>query len=547
MQVQTDTESTETVSEDTLSQSTTSEGTADESAATTGTESPGMGAASSEAASVEQAPAEAAPDGDGSAKTEQPVDETLGTRAEVEVLGDCKRRITASVPVEKVREELDRNYKELASTVQLPGFRKGRIPRPLLESRFGKEIESDVKQSLLSVSLSEVIEAQKLDVVGSPTVTEVELKRDADMTYVVELEVRPEFELPQYKAIEVSREAVPVKEEDVEERLQALRRKAAKLEPVDLAQAGADSVYIGKYTLFRDAVKVKGGVDVSFLPVSKVLGPFFVEDLEERVKTWNISAGEPLKLTVRVPADYSDEVLRGKEAELEFVLEETRKSVLPELNDDFAKSLEKGSLDEVRADIRKSLEELARRDSDRKVEARILEKILGSTTLALPEGLVAGMVSRRRLEREYELLERGMPPEEVKATLVREWGAEQESPQGEAGETASTEPAPGGPESAPQPAAAASEEIRREIKEYFVLERIASNEKIYATEEEVDKRVYLMATMYGIPPGRLLEELRSSGRLEGLRTSLRSEKVRAFLRKEARILGPDGQPEAAQA
>lgn len=501
----------------------------------------------SEGATIEGSADDGAPSDDKTA-----ANESLGTRAEVETLGDCKRRIRAFVPREKVQEELDKNYKELATTVQIPGFRKGRIPRALLEARFGKEIISDVKQALLSLSLSEVIEAQKLDVVGEPTISEVELPPSADMSYVVELEVRPVFDLVDYKGLEVARELVPVRDEEVEERLESMRRKAAKLEPIDVAAATMESVYMGKYSLYREGAKVKSGVDVSFVPATKVLGPFFLEDLEERVKSWGAATGSSLKLNVLVPSDYSDEVLRDQMVELEFVLEETRKSVLPEANDEFAKTLDKTSIEEVRGEIRKSIEEWAQRESDKKVEAKIMESVLGSTSVALPEGLIESIVNRRRMEREYELLQRGIPPEEVKAMLVREWGAQQEAPP--AAEAApekdpSQEAPPGGAppistDNPPRQTPVASEEIRREIKEFFVLEKIASNEKIFATEEEVDKRIYLMASLYGVPPGRLREELRSSGRLEELRYSLRNEKVRAFLRKEARILGPDGQPEA---
>ncbi len=475
----------------------------------------------------------ASPEGNSSSESGGGQGESLGTRSQVESLTACKRRITATVPVVKVKEELDKNYKELASTVNLPGFRRGRVPRQLLEARYGKEIESDVKEALLSVSLSEVVEEHKLDVVGSPKVSDVQFQRDADLGYVVEVEVKPEFELAEYRGIEVEGESVAVKEEDVEDRLRSMQKKAAKLVSVNPSEAGMDGVYAGKYNLYRDGAKVKTGVETSFTPSSKVLHYFFVEDLPDRVQAWDATSGEPLKLPVKARGNIPDEVLRDADLELEFMLEDTRKVELPELNDEFAKTLEKESLDVLRAEVRKSMEDWSRREAEKKVETRILEKILSSATMDLPEGLIESITNRRRLEREYELLEKGMPPEEVKAIIVREWGGE---PGGEvaAGETA--------PASAP---VAASEDIRREIKEFFVLEKIASKEKIFSTEEEVDKRVYLMASLYGLPPARVRDELRSSGRLEELRFSLRNEKVRAFLRKEARVLGADGQPQVA--
>ncbi len=436
--------------------------------------------------------------------------ESLGTRAEIEVLGGCKRRIKASVPAEKVREELDRNYKELASTVRLPGFRPGRVPRKLLEARFGEEIEGDVKQALLSGSLAEVVEEEELHVVGSPKFDEVHFESGADLSYTVELEVRPELELIEYSGIEVVRETVPVKDEDVDERLKSFQRKSATLESVDPSKAGLDGVYIGKYSLYRDGAKVKTGVEASFTPSSKVFHNFLVEDLPERVKAWEFVSGAPLKLPVKLGADYPDEVLRGAEAELEFVLEETQHVVLPELNDEFSKTLGKDTIAELKAEVRKSMEDGSVREEDRKVENRILEKLVASTAMDLPEGLIESISNRRRLEREYELLQKGMAPELVKEALVREGSG-------------------------------STEDVRREMKEFFILEKIADKEKVFATEEEVDKRLYLMASLYGIPPARFRDELRETGRLDELRLSLRNEKVRAFLRKRARIVGADGQ------
>ena len=432
--------------------------------------------------------------------------ETLGTRSEVEELGACKRRIKASVPAEKVREELDRNYKELSTTVQLPGFRRGRVPRGLLEARYGDEIDGDVKEALLSGSLAEVVEEKELNVIGSPKFDNVEFQRGEDLRYEVELEVRPEFELGEYRGIEASREAVAVTDEDVEERLNSLRRRAAEPVALDPKEAGPDDVYTGKYDMIRDGDTLKTGVEVSFTPSSKVLGPFLVEELPERVAAWDPVAGGPLKLDVAIGANYPDEVLRNANVELEFSLEETKRLHFPDLDDAFAKLAGKENVDELRAEVRKSLDETNQREADRKVESKILETILAQTTMELPEGFIDNLRSRKRLEREYQLAEQSVPDEEIKETLVKE-------------------------------DAAGADELRREMKEFFVLEKIADKEKIFATEEEVNDRMSLMAQVYGVPSASLREDLRKTGRLEQLRLSIRHEKVRAFLRKKAQVSG----------
>jgi hypothetical protein len=144
-----------------------------------------------------------------------------------------------------------------------------------------------------------------------------------------------------------------------------------------------------------------------------------------------------------------------------------------------------------------------------------LGDILANVSMELPEGLVEAQASRWRQNREYELLvEQGMSAEQVKEAVEKE-------------------------------GASAGEDLRREMRLFFCLDRIGEEEKIFVTEDEVDDRVRLMAAYYGAPAARLREQMRESGRIEDLRANLRQDKVRAFLRRKARILGSDGQPEGA--
>lgn len=448
---------------------------------------------------------------------ERPEQEPLGTRSEIEVLDACKRKIKAAIPAEKVRAEFDKSYRELGRTVQLPGFRPGRVPRRLLEVRFGEEIENQLKESLVGVSFGEVLEERQLKVIGAPRFDNIEYRKDADLTYEVELEVRPEFDLPAYTGVEVTREPSRVTDEDVDAQLESIREDHGKLISIDPAQATADDFYYGKYQLFREKTRVKAPEEVAFVPSRKALGDFVVEDLAERVRSWDLQSGEPLRLDVTVPAGFGDEVLRGVAARLEFQLDDVRRKELPPLDDAFAAEFGKQTLAELRDEVRQSLELRARRQEERKTEEKILEKIAAGTTIDLPQTVLEGQRRRWRSRREYELLvERGLPPEQVKEELEREGGA-------------------------------AEDEVRAQLKAFFVLERIADEEKIFATEEEVDDRIHLMAAYYGTSPARLREQMKESERLDDLRVQLRHEKVRKFLRKKARALGPDGRPESPEA
>jgi trigger factor len=444
--------------------------------------------------------------------------DALGTRSEVEVVGGCRRRVKASVPADKVRAELDKNYRQLSQSIQLPGFRRGHVPRRLLEARFGEEIEGDVKESLLAESFAEVVEGKDLKVLGSPRFEKVSFSKDSDLTYEVDVEVRPEFELDGYKGIEVEWEGIPLKDEWVDQALENLQVKEAKLVPIGAADAGPEDYFRGTYRLHRDGVLVKTSETVSFVPATGRLEAFAIPDLPERCAAWDRSQespadpapGSPLSIDVKVPADYPDEVLRGVDVNLQFQLEEALRRELPPLDEEFAKHRGADSLDALKAMIRDELAKKLERDEETMVDERILEKIADRTAMDLPEGLLEHQKERVRLANEYRLLEEGHPAEEVERMLRVEEGQ---------------------PDSQTEP-------IRRALKSFFILDRIADLEKIFVMEREVDERLRHMALLYRAPLEVLRGELQKTGRLDELRTLMRHEKVRKLLRQNAKVVRP---------
>jgi trigger factor len=435
-------------------------------------------------------------------------DDSLGTESAVEVLGPCRRRVKARVPAEKIQEQFDHSFRELGKVVNLPGFRRGRVPRKLLEARFGADVASDLKAMLVARSFSEVVDERTLKVVGVPDfdLDGIELQPDADLEYEIEVDVEPEFELPQYKEIEVQAEPVTVTEEDVDKQVEELRQGAATLTAIEPSSAGPEDRYRGRYELLRDGVRVRAANEVAFQPASKVIEEFVIEDLAERVASWDRSSGDPFRVDVKVPGAFPDEVLRGVDVRLEFHLDEVLRPVLPGLDDDFAKKLNVESFEQLRREVRESLEEGRRRKEERRVEDKVLDKIVDAASMELPETLIKKQADRLRHEKEYRLLQQGLDKEAVDKKLALEESA-------------------------------VDEELRREAKKLFLLGRIAEEEKIVATEGEVSRRLTLLAGLYGLPGAKLREEFKASGRLEELRASLRLEKTRGFLRRAARVVG----------
>jgi trigger factor len=453
-------------------------------------------------------------------------DDSLGTVAEVETLGPCKLRVTARVEAEKVDTRLDKAYDDLIQTVSLPGFRRGRVPRRLLEKRYGEEVDKDIKEQMLAESFAEVVEEKELRLLGAPDYEKVEFSAGKDLTYETDVQVHPEFDLPKYKGIEVEREVVPVDEDAVDKELESLRRDRTNMVPIAVGDAGDEDQFVGVFKLFDGDVEVKESDQVAFSPKTGRLEHFSIEGLSELVKGWGRAAAgtsdaRPLVADVTVPESYPEEVLRGKDLRLEFTLAETRTPEVPELDEEFAKGLGCESVEDLRKTIQERVEKDAKTRENRLIEKSIIERLLEEADLDLPKDLI---------DRQRKLAEEQIEQKQLASGNDDEAPSEEEAAD-DSGKAATLREEAG---------EKAAEELSRELKEFFLLERIGEKETIVATEDEVKQRVQMMAMVYGVPPATMITQLRESGRLDEIRMNLRNEKVKAFLRKKAKISSPAG-------
>src|SRR6185369_13235550 len=287
----------------------------------------------------------------------------------------------------------------------------------------------------------------------------------------------------------------------------------AELAAVDPAQAGPADLFFGHYVLHRDGLRVHSRDDVHFRPDTGYLEGFEVSDLSEKVKARGDSPVFTLK--AKVPADYSEQVLRGSEVDLEFHLEETKRFQLPPADDELAKRYGAESLAALRTQIEKRIEARHRQAVEERMEEKVLEKLTEKVQFELPEGLLEDQLKLMKARLEIHLAQQGRPMKEIEEEVAK---IDEKS---------------------------AGDEIRKDFKRYFILEKIAELEGIYATEDEVSLRVAILAQAYGRSPRELLDELEESGRLETIRAEIRQAKARRTLREKASVLSPPGPPEGA--
>jgi trigger factor len=428
----------------------------------------------------------------------------LEPKAEIAEVGPCKLKVRVEVSAAKVHERVEDEYKKLAQTAELPGFRKGHAPRPILERKFGKAMLEDLKFDLLTTSFDEVKETSKLEPLGEPDidVEKVEVKDNAPFTYEVTIEVKPKIDVKNYSGLKVKKAEAAVTDADVETHLKDLREEHAELVPSDVPAEAGDQV-IGDFELrIGDEVKEKAENVALFL--NDKIAFHGVELPEFHKALAGKKAGDTVEYPLMLSDDHPDKSLAGKKAQITAKVKSVKRRRLPELDAAFAKTFDMDSVDELKDDLRKHL----LREKEREVRSgqvsEVLDQILKENDFALPEGLITASIQEAQERARGELIMRGAQEEEVDAAMAKHEAQSRES-------------------------------MVRHLKERFVLEEIARKEKIFVTEDDVDARIQAMAGQAGRHPHEIRSMLEEREMLATLRRSMREEKVREFLLSKAVI------------
>jgi trigger factor len=299
--------------------------------------------------------------------------------------------LKVEVPVEKVEEALQQAYKKVVRQITLPGFRKGKAPRKLLESRFGVEIfYEDALDILLNETYPEVIEKAQIDPIDTPEVKETNLEQGQPFTYTATVTVMPEVELGQYKGIEADKEIVSIGEDDVNAEIESARESHARLVTVEQEAIEGDTVVID-YEGFVNEEPFAGGQADNYL--LELGSSTFIPGFEDQLI--GSKAGDEKDVIVTFPENYQSEELAGKEAKFEVVVHEVKRKEVPELNEDFVLEVsEFESVEEYTDDVRNNLLEAKENQAEAKFKNALLNKVVENSTVEIPEVLVESEIDR---------------------------------------------------------------------------------------------------------------------------------------------------------
>jgi trigger factor len=393
-----------------------------------------------------------------------------------------ERLLEVSVPLVAVRDEEEKTARKYAASVRLPGFRPGKAPAAMVRKRFKDAIRQQVLETLVQEAFKEVMQREKLDVAAQPHVHDVKFEDDKPLTFELHLEVRPTIELARTEGFRVSRASGTVTDEQVHEQLETLRDQKATWAPVEEQPREGDMVKVLLSTPQSDGEEMPEGS-----PYNLVLGGGqAIPGIEELVM--ELTPGETKERVVRWPDDFPDETQRGQSKNVRVTLEEVKRKAAPALDDAFAREVgDFDSLDALRTAVRKDLQEHATRDADAAVRSALLDQIADANPFDVPPSWVNRMIDAYM--QAYQI------PEEQKRQFAGEF------------------------------AAVAEKQVRRDM----LIDALADQHKLTASEKDVDERVAKVAEQRGAEPGQVYASLQKAGRLPEIERSITEEKVFEWL------------------
>ncbi len=429
-------------------------------------------------------------------------------KSAAETLNPTRVKLTVEVPFAELEPNLTAAYKKIGAQIQVPGFRKGKVPPAVVDQRLGRGVVLDeaVNDALPKLYV-EALRENELQPLGQP---EVDVTKFADgdaLEFTAEVDVRPDIELPDYTGLQAQVDALEVSEDDVAEQLQGLRERFGSLNDVDRAAADGDFVTID-LSASEDGTPIEEA-QASGLSYEVGKGTM-VDGLDEALR--EMSAGESKTFSsVLMGGDRS-----GQEVEIEVTVQAVQEQELPELDDEFAQTAsEFDTVDELRADLREKLTRGKRLEQASAARDAVLEKLLTMVEVPLPDAVVAEELAGRREQITQQLAQAGMTQDDY---LEQE---ELTAEQFEADLTA---------------------RVRDALAAQFVLEKIATTEQLGVSEGDLSQHIVRRAQQAGVSPDQYAQHAVEHDHISLLVSEVVRGKALALVVERAQITDTAGEP-----
>lgn len=414
--------------------------------------------------------------------------------------------LTVEVNSERVDGALDQAFKKVVKEVNVPGFRKGKIPRPIFEQKFGVEsLYQDALDILLPEAYSEAIEEAAIEPVDKPEIDIDDMEKGKPLSFRATVTVKPEVKLGDYKGLEVEVTPVEVTDEEVDQEITQLQEKNADLVAVEDGVVKKGDTVVMDFEGFVDGETFEGGKAENY---SLEIGSGqFIPGFEEQLE--GAKAGEDAEVNVEFPEDYQSEDLAGKSAKFEVKVHDIKRKDLPELDDEFAKDVneEHESFEDLKKDVREKLEVTKKQESEAAMKDTLVEKATENAEIDIPQSMINTEVDRMLEEFGQRLQSQGM-------TMDMYYQFSQTDEEGMKAQF--------------------QDDAQKRVRMNLTLEAISNVEKLEASEEEVDQEIEKMAGMYQRSADEIKQILAMQGGTDTLKADLKVRKAIDFLVEESK-------------
>ena len=409
--------------------------------------------------------------------------------------------------VTAVDSAFDAIAKDYQKQAALPGFRPGKAPRDMVIKKYDAEIKDEAKRKLIGDAYRKAIDEQKISVVGYPDIEEVQFGRGQSLQFTATIETAPEFQLPEYKGLPATFETKSVTDADVERALDLLRGQHASYNTVARPPANGD-IAVVNYSGTCD-----GKAITELAPTAKGLTEqknFWVETTEGKfipgfaAQLIGANAGDKRTVNVDFPADFVTKELQGKKGVYEVELVEVKEKVLPPIDDELAKKYDADNLERFRAVVRVDLERELKQTRSNALRSQVVKELLSKVNFDLPESAVAHETRNVVYDLVRQNTQRGIARELIEQQKDEIYSV-------------------------------AAVNAKERVKLAFLVGRIAEQEKIQASQEDVLKRAQQLAAMYQTPFEQFIKDLQKRNGVNELYEQVLHEKVLELLEKNAII------------
>jgi len=415
--------------------------------------------------------------------------------------------LSVTVPAEKVDKAIDQAFKKVVKQINVPGFRKGKVPRQIFEQRFGVEaLYQDAVDILLPEAYDEAIDEAGIKPVDQPEINVTSIEKGEDMTFEANVVVEPEVELGEYKGLEVEKQNTELTEEELQESIDhQLGHLAEMVVKEDGAVENGDTVNID-FDGYVDGEQFEGGQAEGY--DLEIGSGSFIPGFEEQLV--GVKAGEEKDVTVTFPEEYHAEELAGKEATFKTKVNEIKYKDVPELNDEIANELdaEANSVDEYKDNLRKRLAEQKATEAENTQKEEAINKATNNTTINIPEAMIKTELDRMVQEFGQRMQQQGLNLE----TYFQISGQDES-----------------------QLREQMKDDAEERVKTNLTLTAIADAEEVEVTDADIDKELEKMSEQFNISVEDIKQTL---GNTDIVKNDVRIQKVIDLLVEEAKLVEP---------